>query len=218
MSTSRVTAPGASLVCSVASTAWPVSAACTAVRAVASSRISPIMMTSGSCRRMLRSARGKERPTASPTWIWLMKSSWYSTGSSTVITFFSGLRRRSSAEYSVVVLPLPVGPVTSVRPCGRLSTSSSVSSCIAVSPSSSIRVRRFRLSRMRMTSFSPSSVGIDDTRRSMSRPSAFSRTRPSWGSRFSAMSILPITFTRETIAECMPAGGLISSRSTPSIR
>ena len=74
------------------------------------------MMTSGSCRRMLRSARANVMPIDSWTWIWLISSNWYSTGSSTVTMFFSGLRRTLSAEYSVVVLPLPVGPVTSTSP------------------------------------------------------------------------------------------------------
>ena len=71
---------------------------------------------------------------------------------------------------------------------------------------------------MRSTSFSPSSVGMLLTRRSISRPSATMRTRPSCGRRFSAMSIFPMTLTRETIAACMPGGGFIRSRSTPSMR
>ena len=47
----RVTVDGASLVCSVESTRWPVSAALTAISAVSKSRISPTMMMSGSWRR-----------------------------------------------------------------------------------------------------------------------------------------------------------------------
>ena len=46
------TAPGASLVCSVENTRWPVSAAWMAISAVSWSRISPTMITSGSCRTM----------------------------------------------------------------------------------------------------------------------------------------------------------------------
>ena len=49
-------APAQSFVCSVLSTKCPVSAACTAICAVGTSRISPIMMMSGSCRRIDRSA------------------------------------------------------------------------------------------------------------------------------------------------------------------
>ena len=47
-SSNLVIALGASLVCKVANTKWPVSAACTAISAVARSRISPTMMMSGS--------------------------------------------------------------------------------------------------------------------------------------------------------------------------
>ena len=43
-------------------------------------------------------------------------ASLYSTGSSTVMMLMSGLLMRVSAEYSVVVLPDPVGPVTSTMP------------------------------------------------------------------------------------------------------
>ena len=62
MSTSRVTAFGASLVCSVESTRWPVSDAWSAIWAVSWSRISPMSTTSGSCRRIDRSAEAKVRP------------------------------------------------------------------------------------------------------------------------------------------------------------
>ena len=55
----RVTVAGASLVCSVESTRWPVSAALTAISAVSKSRISPTMMMSGSWRRK-RAQRGGE--------------------------------------------------------------------------------------------------------------------------------------------------------------
>src|SRR5215468_7901512 len=45
--------------------------------------------------------------------------SWYSTGSSMVMIFLSGELILSSAAYRVVVLPDPVGPVTSKMPWGR---------------------------------------------------------------------------------------------------
>jgi len=45
------------------------------------------MMMSGSWRRIERSALAKVRPICGWTWIWLMPSSWYSTGSSTVRIF-----------------------------------------------------------------------------------------------------------------------------------
>ena len=48
---SRLIVLGASLVCSVESTRWPVSAALTAISAVSKSRISPTRMMFGSWRR-----------------------------------------------------------------------------------------------------------------------------------------------------------------------
>jgi hypothetical protein len=53
---------GAELVCSVDSTRCPVSEASMAMRAVSSSRISPIMITSGSARRKVRMAAAKVQP------------------------------------------------------------------------------------------------------------------------------------------------------------
>ncbi|MOA44842.1 hypothetical protein D3C78_1671750 [compost metagenome] len=53
---------GASLVCRVDSTRWPVSADWMQMRAVSRSRISPTMITSGSWRRMERRALAKVRP------------------------------------------------------------------------------------------------------------------------------------------------------------
>jgi len=51
---------GAELVCKVAKTKWPVSAAVSAVLMVSASRISPIMITSGSWRKTDRNAMEKE--------------------------------------------------------------------------------------------------------------------------------------------------------------
>ena len=56
---SRLTVLGASLVCSVESTRWPVSAALTAISAVSKSRISPTRMMLGSWRRK-RAQRRRE--------------------------------------------------------------------------------------------------------------------------------------------------------------
>ncbi len=91
ISTSRVTALGASLVCRVDSTRWPVRAASTPSWAVARSRISPIMMMSGSDRRMAGRMAAKFRPALWLTCTWLMPSSRYSTGSSTVMMLTPGL-------------------------------------------------------------------------------------------------------------------------------
>ncbi len=97
MSSSRLTVDGASFVCSVESTRWPVSADCTAICAVSRSRISPIMITSGSWRTIERSAFANVRPICGLTWIWLIPAIWYSTGSSTVRIFTSGWFSRASA-------------------------------------------------------------------------------------------------------------------------
>ncbi len=59
ISVRRVIAEGASLVCSVERTRWPVSADSTAIRAVSASRISPTMITSGSARSIERRPVGE---------------------------------------------------------------------------------------------------------------------------------------------------------------
>ncbi len=84
MSTRRVSVCGASLVCSVDSTKWPVCAALMAISAVSRSRISPTMMTSGSWRRKARSAEAKVSPTLLLTLTWLMPGRLISAGSSAV--------------------------------------------------------------------------------------------------------------------------------------
>jgi len=59
---------GASFVCRVESTKWPVCAALIAISAVSRSRISPTMMTSGSCRTKARNAVANVSPIAGLTW------------------------------------------------------------------------------------------------------------------------------------------------------
>ena len=90
ISMSRVMAAGASLVCRVESTRWPVSAASMAICAVSWSRISPMSTMSGSERRIERSAEANVRPALGLTCTWLMPGSRYSTGSSTVMMLTSG--------------------------------------------------------------------------------------------------------------------------------
>ena len=218
MSINRVIAAAESLVCSVDKTRCPVSAAAIAVSAVSLSRISPTMMTSGSCRRMLRSAPANVIPFSLLTCTWLINSNWYSTGSSTVTTFRSTPLINSIAEYSVVVLPLPVGPVTSTNPCGRASIDRTPASGSGAIPSLSRSNVMFRRSSTRMTIFSPSTVGSVLIRRSTSRPWTRTWTRPSCGLRCSAMSNLLITLIRDTTAGCISRRGFITSRSTPSTR
>src|SRR6185295_20183897 len=98
MSSRRAMAPGASLQCIVLNTWWPVSAASTAISAVSMSRISPIMMMSGSWRRIDRSALAKVSPISFLTGTWLMPGIWNSTGSSTVTMLYIGLFSSFNAE------------------------------------------------------------------------------------------------------------------------
>ena len=86
---SRLIVLGASLVCSVESTRWPVSAALTAISAVSKSRISPTRMMFGSWRRNERSAAAKFSPMFSRTWTWLTPTRLNSTGSSAVMMLVS---------------------------------------------------------------------------------------------------------------------------------
>ncbi len=87
----RLIVLGASLVCSVESTRWPVSAALTAISAVSKSRISPTRMMFGSWRRNERSAAAKFSPMFSLTWTWLTPARLNSTGSSAVMMLVSGV-------------------------------------------------------------------------------------------------------------------------------
>ena len=117
----RSTVEDAVVVCSVASTRWPVSAAVIASAIVSRSRISPTRMTSGSSRSDCRSARAKERECAGIS-RWLTSASlfaWtYSIGSSMVRMWHRSVSLiRSTRAASVVVLPQPAGPVTRMRPC-----------------------------------------------------------------------------------------------------
>ena len=89
-----------------------------AICEVSRSRISPSMITSGSWRKNARNARGKVMPTASLTGTCMIPSMSYSTGSSTVSSFESIVLIRRRQEYSVVVLPQPVGPVLMKIPLG----------------------------------------------------------------------------------------------------
>ncbi len=66
----RLTVPWAPVVCSVAKTTWPVSAAVIAASIVSRSRISPTRITSGSCRKARRMASAKlGTSTCSSRWL-----------------------------------------------------------------------------------------------------------------------------------------------------
>ena len=71
---------------------------------------------------------------------------------------------------------------------------------------------RFDLSRRRITTFSPNSVGSTETRKSISLPRPIlSLMRPSCGSRRSAMSSSAMIFMREVMAFLSFIGGFITS-------
>ncbi len=74
-------------------------------------------------------------------------------------------------------------------------------------------------SRIRITIFSPNSVGRVLTRKSITRSGpTLSFIFPSCGTRFSEMSILEITLMREASLSLMATGGEAISRSSPSTR
>ena len=100
----------------------------------------------------------------------------------------------------MVDLPEPVGPVTSRMPCGR---SMSCLNVLYVSGSmpTLARLNTMRpLSRSRMTMPSPWTIGMIETRTSISRPWTRILMRPSCGRRFSAMFSRAMILMRLTIA------------------
>ena len=118
--TTRRSVVTTSLVWIEENTAWPVSAAFSAVSTVSASRISPTMITSGSWRRAARSAAGKlgvSVPISRCVMIECSCVKMNSTGSSIVtILHFSARLISWSIVASVVDLPIPVAPVTSTSP------------------------------------------------------------------------------------------------------
>ena len=108
----------------------------------------------------------------------------------------------------MVVLPLPVGPVTRMRPCGWSIHDSKAPFSSASKPSWAMSCTSVSGSKMRMTTFSPKAVGSVETRSSTSRPSRSVLMRPSCGRRFSEMSMRESIFTRETMGACTPPGSV----------
>ena len=194
------------------------SAAWIATSAVSRSRISPTISTSGSWRRNERNACANVSPICGFTGTWFTPGSMYSTGSSTVRILRSVMLSSVSAAYSVVVLPLPVGPVTSTMPNGRAIASRSVAISPASKPSESKSSCTSWRSRMRSTALSPCIVGDVATRKSMSLPCTETRMRPSCGRRRSAMLRPAMTLMRDTMGADTALGCVSISRSTPSER
>ena len=73
-------------------------------------------------------------------------------------------------------------------------------------------------SRIRITIFSPNSVGKVLTRKSIALLPNFSFMRPSCGTRFSAMSRREMTLMRDDSLSLIASGGWVISRSSPSTR
>ena len=118
----------------------------------------------------------------------------------------------------MVVLPLPVGPVTSTSPWGRCTCARKRSSISPGMPSwSSFRMAE-PWSRSRITTDSPVCVGMVARRTSICLSSTRKVKRPSWGKRFSEISASAISLSRETTAEAIRVSSIICSCNTPSIR
>ena len=100
----------------------------------------------------------------------------------------------------MVDLPLPVGPVTRMIPLGARIPSSKRLRISSAKPRSLRFSDTLRVSRMRITVFSPRAVGKVLIRRSILRPSSITWTRPSWGSRRSLMSSAAMILMRLMIA------------------
>ena len=208
---------GASFVCIVLITKWPVIAALTAISAVSVSLISPIIIMSGSCLNMERSPAAKVKPAFALVWTWLIPCNLYSTGSSTVIMFFLISFKLLNTVYKVVDLPLPVGPVTRMIPLGNSKTSSNFLEFSSVKPSCALVLIELFLSRILITTFSPYTVGSIEIRRSRYKSSTLISILPSWGILFSAIFNSDIILILVTKAECMSIDGAIISIRWPSI-
>ena len=103
-------------------------------------------------------------------------------------------------------------------PCGRVIAWSNRSRLPIDMPRSESERLWAELSRIRITTFSPHTVGSEATRRSTVRPSCATVMRPSWGRRRSAMSIWDMILRREMTPSWMPRSARCISCSTPSMR
>ena len=133
-----------------------------------------------------------------------------------VIIFTSTEFCSFSAEYSVVVFPEPVGPVTRIIPCGRLMSLLNDSSSASEKPTSSRSSEMTERSSTRITTLSPKMVGRVETRRSTGLPPTTRSILPSCGSRRSEMSRFAMTFMREVMGSARCFGGGVISYSMPS--
>ena len=134
------------------------------------------------------------------------------------MTFSSAALISANAAYSVVVLPEPVGPVTSTMPAVRPKTSRKRLSMAGGMPMLSSLRMAVPCSSKRMTADSPKVVG--SVLRRTSIVWSFRRTvkRPSCGRRFSEMSNPAISFKRWASAPPMRLSAWVWVCKTPSTR
>ena len=177
------------------------------------------MMMSGSWRISARTPCANPRSIACVTCIWLNEGSIISIGSSMVQTLTSDVASVFSVEYSVVVLPEPVGPVTRMMPCGDFVMAFQRTLSSSEKPRSVKSLTMTSGSNTRITSFSPKAVGNVDNRNSVSSPSAVRvLMRPSCGRRFSTTSMRPRILMRLVMAVITAAGIRYTSCKVPSMR
>ena len=69
-----------------------------------------------------------------------------------------------------------------------------------------------------MTIFSPNTAGRVETRKSYGLPSMVAEMRPSWGARFSAMSMSAMILMRDVMDACAFLGSVMPSCRMPSTR
>ena len=101
----------------------------------------------------------------------------------------------------------PVGPVTRMIPCGRLTSASQRAASCCAKPRASRSLTAVSGSKIRITIFSPKAVGRVDSRISTSSPRGLRvLIRPSCGRRLSTTSIRPSSLMRAVIALSTPIG------------
>jgi hypothetical protein len=142
----------------------------------------------------------------------------YSTGSSTVMILRLRSLANSSAVYKVVLLPEPVGPVTSTMPLASWVQREKSALCSAFMPRSCRRVGLRSWRSRRSTMDSPSTPGSTDTRMSKASPCTRALMRPSCGSRRSAMSNSARILMRQETASKRSLGWRANSCMSPSTR
>ena len=158
-----------------------------AISTVSLSLISHTIIISGSCLRAVLNQYANVYHISGFTWDWLTPSTWFSTGSSSVIIFTQILFRLVSAEYSVVDLPEPVGPEVNIIPLGK-DIAFIIRSLFCHSIHKSLSDGIFLLlSTILITIFSQWTVGSVESLKSSDFHSIVVLILPSWGIRDSSI-------------------------------